>query len=56
MSGKTEKAKGRIKEAMGTLTGRNKLANSGRADQSAGNVKDKVTGAVDKVKDTTTRH
>jgi uncharacterized protein YjbJ (UPF0337 family) len=51
MSGEGDQAKGRIKEAAGALTGDDDLKNEGKADRVGGEVKDKVTGAVDKVKD-----
>ena len=51
MSGKSDQAKGRVKEAAGSLTGDDDLKNEGRVDQAAGEIKDKVSGAVDKVKD-----
>jgi uncharacterized protein YjbJ (UPF0337 family) len=35
-SGKTDEAKGRIKEAAGVLTGDEKLQREGKADQAAG--------------------
>ena len=50
MTGKhIDKAKGRVKEAAGTLTGNRRLKNKGRADQvkgSAKNAVDKVAGAL----------
>ncbi len=50
MSGTGDQAKGRIKEAAGSLTGDDDLKNEGKVDQAAGDIKEKVTGAVDKVK------
>jgi uncharacterized protein YjbJ (UPF0337 family) len=48
MTDKTaDKAKGRVKEAAGALTGDKSLKNEGRVDQAKGKVKD----AVDKVAD-----
>lgn len=47
MSSSTDKAKGRIKEAAGDLTGDKDLQRKGKVDQAAGNIKD----AVDTVKD-----
>ena len=47
-----DKAKGRAKEAAGSLTGDTSLKNEGRADQA----KAKVKGAVDRVLDTLTGH
>ena len=50
MSGTTDKAKGRIKEAAGALTGDRKLKNEGKIDQAAGSVKDAVGKVADKAK------
>ena len=46
MGGKTDEVKGRIKEAVGSLTGNDKLRDEGKTDQVVGQVKQ----AVDKVK------
>jgi uncharacterized protein YjbJ (UPF0337 family) len=51
MSGKVDKAKGRVKEAVGALTGDKKLKREGRLDQAAGDVKDAAEKVVDRVKD-----
>ena len=51
MSDKTDQAKGRIKEAAGDVTGDKDLQREGKADRVAGEVKEKVGDAVDKVKD-----
>jgi uncharacterized protein YjbJ (UPF0337 family) len=45
-----DKAKGRVKEAMGALTASRRLKNEGRADHAKGSAKN----AVDKVADTLT--
>ena len=50
MSGTTDKAKGRIKEAAGALTGDKKLKNEGKVDRAAGAVKDAVGKVADKAK------
>ncbi len=50
-SGKSDEAKGRIKEAAGVLTDNDKLKREGKADQVAGKVKQKAQKVVDKVKD-----
>jgi uncharacterized protein YjbJ (UPF0337 family) len=50
-SGTADKAKGRVKEAAGTLTGNKKLKTEGKADQLAGRVKNAVERVVDKAKD-----
>ena len=47
VSGEADQTKGRIKEAVGDLTGDKDLQREGKVDQGAGKVKD----AVDKVKD-----
>ena len=47
-----DKAKGRLKEAAGSLTGDRRLKNEGNADQAKAKVKD----TVDKVADTLTGH
>ena len=49
MSGKTDKVKGRIKEAAGALTGNDKLRAEGQTDQAVGEVKQVAEKAVDKV-------
>jgi uncharacterized protein YjbJ (UPF0337 family) len=58
MSGKVDKAKGRVKEAAGALTGDRRLKREGKLDQAAGGVKDAAERAkdaaeraVDRVKD-----
>ena len=50
MSGKTDVAKGRIKEAAGVLTGNDKLRAEGKTDQAVGEVKQVAEKTVDKVK------
>lgn len=52
MSGKADEAKGRIKEAAGSLADDDELKREGKVDRLAGEVKEKVSDAVDKVKDT----
>jgi len=52
MAGKTDKTKGRIKEAAGALTGDESLKREGKLDQLVGNVKEAVSSAVDTVRDT----
>jgi uncharacterized protein YjbJ (UPF0337 family) len=51
MSGTTDKAKGRLKEAAGALTGDDKLRQEGKRDQAAGKVKVAAEKVVDKVRD-----
>lgn len=47
-----DKAKGRVKEAAGALTGDRRLKNEGRVEHAKGTAKD----TVDKVADTLTGH
>jgi len=51
MSGQTDDAKGRAKEAVGALTDNDKLRREGKSDQRAGAVKKKVEDAKDWVDD-----
>ena len=51
-SGTMDKAKGRVKEAAGALTGDKTLKAKGKLDQLAGKAKDAVEIVVDKVKAT----
>ncbi len=51
MGEKLDQATGRVKEAAGDVTGNDDLKNEGKADRVAGEVKEKVGDAVDKVKD-----
>ena len=46
-----DKAKGRAKEAAGSLSGDDRLKREGRADQRKSSVKDKVDEAASKAKD-----
>jgi len=46
-SGKSDQAKGRVKEATGALTGDEKMKREGKRDQSAGKLK-QVIGKVKK--------
>ena len=48
--GTADEAKGRVKEATGTLTGDDGLKREGKVDRASGSVKDKVGNAADKVK------
>jgi uncharacterized protein YjbJ (UPF0337 family) len=50
--GTKDDAKGRVKEAAGSLTDDKSLKNEGKVDRASGSVKDKVGDAADKVKDT----
>jgi uncharacterized protein YjbJ (UPF0337 family) len=49
--GTADDAKGRVKEAAGSLTDDKSLKNEGKVDRASGSVKDKVGDASDKVKD-----
>jgi uncharacterized protein YjbJ (UPF0337 family) len=49
MSGKTDIAKGRMKEAAGALTGNDDLREEGKTDQAVGNAKEAVKKAVRKI-------
>jgi uncharacterized protein YjbJ (UPF0337 family) len=48
-SGKSDKLKGRVKEAAGALTGDKKLKRKGLADQAIGNIKQMVEDAIEMV-------
>ena len=50
MAGKMDQAKGRLKEAGGALTGKERLKQEGKLDQAAGKVKEAATKAVNSVK------
>jgi len=51
MSTRGEDAKGRVKEAAGSLTNDDDLRREGKADQASAKVKDKAEDAVDAVRD-----
>ena len=51
MGDKIDQAKGRVKEAAGDVTGDKDLKREGKVDRVAGEAKEKVGDAVDKVKD-----
>jgi uncharacterized protein YjbJ (UPF0337 family) len=50
MGGTADKAKGRVKEAAGALSGDRKLKSEGKLDQATGAVKDAVDKVADKAK------
>ena len=50
MGSKSDKIKGRIKEAVGALTDNDRLKSEGQRDQVVGKVKDKVERVAEKVK------
>lgn len=52
MSGRTQRAKGRVKEATGALADDKGMKDRGRMDQAAGTVRKKVGKAARKVKRT----
>ena len=49
--GTADDAKGRVKEAAGSLTDDKSLKNEGKVDRASGKAKDAVGGAADKAKD-----
>jgi uncharacterized protein YjbJ (UPF0337 family) len=51
MSGTTDKAKGGLKEAAGTLTGDDTLRREGKLDKATGRMKNAAAKVVDKVRD-----
>ena len=51
MRAKTQQWKGRIKQAAGSLTGNRRLEEEGRADRRAGEAKEQLDRAKDKVID-----
>jgi uncharacterized protein YjbJ (UPF0337 family) len=51
MSGETDQAKGRIKQAAGDLTDNDDLQREGEADETAGKVKEKIGDAKDELDD-----
>jgi uncharacterized protein YjbJ (UPF0337 family) len=53
MAGKIEKSKGKVKEAVGSLTGNKKLESEGKIDRRAGEAKEKVGRMKSKVEGAT---
>ena len=51
MSEKTDQAKGKVKEAVGSLTGNKSLESEGKADRRAGEAKEKLSDAKGKVEE-----
>jgi len=51
MSGTTDKAKGRVKQAAGALTDDKDLEREGKLDEFAGKAKDAAKDAIDMAKD-----
>ena len=50
MDGQVDKAKGRIKQAVGDLTGNKRLKAEGRADELRGSLKNEIDKVADKLK------
>ncbi len=50
MAGEMDEAKGRVKEAAGSLTGDDELKTEGKVDKATGHVKDGVDTIADKIK------
>ena len=48
--GSADDAKGRVKEAAGSLTDDKSLKNEGKVDRASGKAKDAIGGAADKAK------
>ena len=55
MSGKTDRIKGRTKQAAGVLLGDKRLEREGKVDRAAGRIKQTAEEVVDKVKSTIRR-
>jgi uncharacterized protein YjbJ (UPF0337 family) len=53
MAGKVEKSKGKVKVAVGSLTGDKKLESEGKIDRRAGEAKQKIGRAKSKVEGAT---
>jgi uncharacterized protein YjbJ (UPF0337 family) len=51
MAGTTDTVMGRIKQAVGSLTGNRKRQRDGRREERAGHVKQRTDGAIDAVSD-----
>lgn len=51
MAGKSDQVKGKVKEAVGSLTGDKDLESEGKVDRRAGEAKEKVGQAKDKVEE-----
>jgi uncharacterized protein YjbJ (UPF0337 family) len=51
MGGDSDQVKGKVKEAVGSLTGDEDLESEGKADRRAGEAKEKVADAKDKVEE-----
>ncbi len=51
MSANTDKAKGKVKQAVGSLTGNESLEQEGKDDEAAGKVKDVLKDVEDKAEE-----
>jgi len=51
MGEKTDQTKGRVKEAVGDITGNDELKHEGKADRLAGEAKEKLGDAREKVEE-----
>ncbi len=51
MGAKSDQVKGQVKEAVGSLTGDKDLESEGKADRRAGEAKEKLGDATDKVEE-----
>jgi uncharacterized protein YjbJ (UPF0337 family) len=51
MAGKIEKSKGKVKEAVGSLTGNKELDSEGKIDRRAGEAKEKIRRVKNKVEE-----
>ena len=56
MGGRSDKIKGRVKEAVGVLANNKSLKLEGQVDQVVGSVKEGTEKVVDAAKDVLTRH
>jgi uncharacterized protein YjbJ (UPF0337 family) len=56
MGNNMDQAKGRAKQAIGDLTDDDEMRREGKVDEHAGKAKEKITDAIDKVKDKVTDH
>jgi uncharacterized protein YjbJ (UPF0337 family) len=55
INGTVDQATGKVKQAVGTLTGNDRMKAEGQADEVVGKVESVVGGAIRKVEDETTR-
>lgn len=51
MSGETDKAVGRVKQAAGDLTGNDELKTEGEVDEAGGGIKDTIEDVADAARD-----